>query len=205
MQDSHSNNQKTQKTMTAENAVRILTDIKNLDIKVFLDGGWGTDALLEEQTRPHNDLDFLVEKKDLQALMHYLEENRFKQTDNFNKWWHMSFENETLIIDIHVIEFDEVGKAIYGPKVRDDFPFPGIFPAYAFQATGKINGFEVNCLSAEYRVRSQTRALLNLMPDNYKHTLDKKDYIDLEKICNKFSIEMPEEHLSYWRGRKGLD
>lgn len=185
------------KLMSAEDAVGVISELKKLDIKVILDGGWGIDALLEKETREHSDLDFLVEKKDLEKLNKYLTDNNYEQTDNFNKWWHKSFENEKLVIDIHVIEIDEVGKAIYGPRIRDDFPFPGIFPAYALKGLGKINGFEVNCLTAEYRVLCQTRALLNLMPDNYKHKPDKKDYKDLEKLCQKFSIKMPEELLPH--------
>jgi lincosamide nucleotidyltransferase A/C/D/E len=183
------------KIMSAESAVRIISELEELGIKTILDGGWGIDALLESQTREHTDIDFLVESKDFEKLKEYLDKNRFEQTDKFNKWWHMSFENESLIIDTHVIEFDEVGKAIYGPKIRDDFPFPGIFPAYALKGTGKINGKDVNCLSAEYRVRCQTRVLLNLMPDNYKHVPTKKDYDDLAKLCKKFDMEMPPELL----------
>lgn len=183
------------KTMPADEAVRIITELKNLGVHVTLDGGWGIDALLETETREHTDLDFLVEKKDVDKLKQYFSDNGFEQTDNFNKWWHVSVENETFIIDYHVIEIDEVGKAIYGPKIRDDFPFPGIFPAYALKGAGKINGVEVDCLSAEYRVRCQTRVLLNLMPDNYKHQPAKKDYNDLDKICQKFKISMPDELL----------
>lgn len=183
----------TEKIMSAEAAVKILSDLEDLNIKVILDGGWGIDALLEEETRPHKDLDFLVEKKNLEELKEYLAANQFTQTDNFNKWWHMSFENTTHIIDIHVIEFDEVGKAIYGPKERDDFPLAGIFPAYALKGKGTIGNKAVCCLTAEYRVLCQTRTLLNLMPDNFRHQPDKHDYLDLEKICNKFDIKMPEE------------
>lgn len=179
--------------MSADAAVRIVSALEKLGVTVILDGGWGIDALLGEQTRKHKDLDFLIEKKDLAKLKGYFAENNFKQTDNFNKWWHMSYENDQHIIDVHVIEIEKDGSAIYGPRGRDGFPEPGKFPAYSLHGKGIIAGLNVRCLSAEYRVKSQTRALLDLMPDNYQHQPDKHDYEDLLKICYKFNISMPEE------------
>jgi lincosamide nucleotidyltransferase A/C/D/E len=50
-----------------------ITDVKQIlqfaidaEIKVFLDGGWGVDALLGYQSRAHNDIDIFVEKNDYQ-------------------------------------------------------------------------------------------------------------------------------------------
>jgi len=36
--------------------------LRALGIEIWLDGGWGVDALLGEQTRPHEDLDIVVEQ-----------------------------------------------------------------------------------------------------------------------------------------------
>ena len=53
-----------------------ITDVKQIlqlaidaEIKVFLDGGWGVDALLGHQSRVHNDIDIFVEKKDYQNFI----------------------------------------------------------------------------------------------------------------------------------------
>lgn len=47
-----------------------ITDVKQIlqfaidaEIKVFLDGGWGVDALLGYQSRAHNDIDIFVRKE----------------------------------------------------------------------------------------------------------------------------------------------
>ena len=52
-----------------------ITDVKQIlqfaidaEIKVFLDGGWGVDALLGYQSRAHNDIDIFVEKNDIRTL-----------------------------------------------------------------------------------------------------------------------------------------
>ena len=53
-----------------------ITDVKQIlqfaidaEIKVFLDGGWGVDALLGYQSRAHNDIDIFVEKIDYQNFI----------------------------------------------------------------------------------------------------------------------------------------
>jgi lincosamide nucleotidyltransferase A/C/D/E len=39
--------------------------LEEAKVTVWVDGGWGVDALLGEQTRPHKDLDIAIEEKDL--------------------------------------------------------------------------------------------------------------------------------------------
>jgi lincosamide nucleotidyltransferase A/C/D/E len=46
---------------------------------VWIEGGWGVDALLGEQTRPHDDLDFGVRHEDVDRICEVLGE--FDRTD----------------------------------------------------------------------------------------------------------------------------
>jgi lincosamide nucleotidyltransferase A/C/D/E len=50
--------------------------LEKLGIEIWVDGGWGVDALLGEQTRPHKDLDIAIQQKDVPQL-------RFKKPDAF--------------------------------------------------------------------------------------------------------------------------
>ncbi len=50
--------------VTVPDACEILEMLSEASIKVFLDGGWGVDALIGRETRIHNDIDLFVEKKD---------------------------------------------------------------------------------------------------------------------------------------------
>ena len=61
-----------------------ITDVKQIlqlsidaEIKVFLDGGWGVDALLGYPSRVHNDIDIFVEKKDYQNFIEMMKANDF--------------------------------------------------------------------------------------------------------------------------------
>ena len=44
----------------AADASRILGQLEAAGLVVWLDGGWGVDALLGRQTRPHQDLDLVI-------------------------------------------------------------------------------------------------------------------------------------------------
>lgn len=46
-----------------KDAIKIITYVEEIGINIWLDGGWGVDALLEIETREHNDIDLFVEEE----------------------------------------------------------------------------------------------------------------------------------------------
>jgi hypothetical protein len=48
-------------TMTSADVIDIYSTLGGLGIKIWIDGGWGVDALLGRQTRPHKDLDIALD------------------------------------------------------------------------------------------------------------------------------------------------
>jgi lincosamide nucleotidyltransferase A/C/D/E len=62
--------------MEAGDVVRLLKLLEQEKIGVAVDGGWGTDALLGRQTRPHEDLD---STKTLIKLRKLLKEKGYKK------------------------------------------------------------------------------------------------------------------------------
>ena len=51
-------------------AVREVVDwLHQARIRVWLDGGWGVDALLGRETRPHHDVDIIVSVSDVPKLL----------------------------------------------------------------------------------------------------------------------------------------
>ena len=52
-------------------ACEILSWAYNNNIEIWLDGGWGVDALLGKETRQHNDIDLFVEEKNYNELLIY--------------------------------------------------------------------------------------------------------------------------------------
>lgn len=51
--------------MTAQDVVAILRLFEQNGIADIVDGGWGVEALLGKQTRPHNDLDIALSHNDV--------------------------------------------------------------------------------------------------------------------------------------------
>jgi lincosamide nucleotidyltransferase A/C/D/E len=54
--------------MTSVDVIEIYTTLADLGICVWIDGGWGVDALLGRQTRSHKDLDIAIEDHQLSQL-----------------------------------------------------------------------------------------------------------------------------------------
>ena len=54
--------------MDASELVRLLDVLEQNGVTVWLDGGWGVDALLGEQTREHDDVDLVVPRDDQGAV-----------------------------------------------------------------------------------------------------------------------------------------
>jgi lincosamide nucleotidyltransferase A/C/D/E len=52
----------------AGDVVALLDALDARDVDCWLDGGWGVDALLGEQTREHGDVDLVVRRGDLPAV-----------------------------------------------------------------------------------------------------------------------------------------
>jgi lincosamide nucleotidyltransferase A/C/D/E len=58
----------TKPEMTSSALVELLHSLDAADIPVWLDGGWGVDALLERQTRSHKDVDIILRVADVPKL-----------------------------------------------------------------------------------------------------------------------------------------
>ena len=54
--------------MRQQEVIELYNELENLGTKIWIDGGWGVDALLGKQTRTHEDLDIAIEWKDVPKL-----------------------------------------------------------------------------------------------------------------------------------------
>ena len=50
--------------MNSAQLIELLDCLDNAQIPIWLDGGWGVDALVGEQTRPHGDVDMVIARSD---------------------------------------------------------------------------------------------------------------------------------------------
>lgn len=169
-----------EKTMTATDVVSFHTELENLGIQIWLNGGWGVDALLEEQTRPHADMDIVIQEKDVQRARELLEGRGYTdvERDDTSPWNFVLGDEKGHEVDFHVINFDGKGNGIYGPADRGE-----VFPADSLSGIGEIGGHFVKCISPEWQVKHHT---------GYK--LRERDFKDVSALCGKFGIDYPEEY-----------
>ena len=169
--------------MPPEVVIELYNHFENNSIEIRIDGSWGVDALLGEQTRPHDDLDIVVQTKDVPKLRELLAERGYDdvERDDTSAWNFVLGDNVGHEIDIHVITYDERGNGIYGPPEKGVF-----YPASSLTGTGSINGQSVRCISAEDIIKFHS---------GYK--LKEKDYHDVKALCDKFGIPLPEEYMKF--------
>lgn len=61
-------------------AIEIMSIFRSKGIQIYLDGGWGVDALIGFESRCHNDIDIFIEKQDKECSIKLLNDNGYSET-----------------------------------------------------------------------------------------------------------------------------
>ena len=153
--------------MLAADVVALYRDFEDGGIPVWLMGGWGVDALVGRQTRPHHDIDLLVRATDLERLRVRLIQLGFDFRyvwDDEVRWvrdhaWKSPLEQPTAFVygdaegrevDVHVFLEADDGSV----EVLWNAPYD--FSGEGWEGRGVIEGYEVRCLSREIQRRAHT-------------------------------------------------
>ena len=187
--------------MEAEDVVELYSLLVEHGVQVWVGGGWGIDALLKEQTRPHKDLDAFVQFDDLRTMTDVLAERGFtlKEIWSENRWVSHSLHVQLIgkeegtdrevatafvlqhengqELDFHVLHFDEHGNGI--PLWDADF----IYSAEALEGRGLIMTTPVRCLSASMQMATHT-----------EYELQRKDLQDLRLLHERFGTPYLGQH-----------
>jgi len=160
--------------MTADDAVKIIKLLEENGIEVYVDGGWGVDALLGRQTRKHDDLDIALPHKYVPKLRKLLEARGYKDVPradtrdcNF-----VLGDDEGRLVDVHSYSFDENGKNVFGIA----------YEPHHLTGSGAINGYPVKGIPPNVMVAFHTG-----------YEAGENDYHDVKALCERFGIPLPEE------------
>lgn len=170
--------------MTASDAVAIIRLLERNNIDVRVDGGWGVDALLGEQTRPHEDLDIAIRHKDAALIRAVLGANGYGEVPRDDSW-ECNFvlgDDHGHLVDVHTYAYDSAGNFVYGLQ----------YPLDSLDGQGTIAGYPVKCITPEWLVKFHT---------GYK--LDDNDYHDVKQLCRRFDIALPGEYETFERKEMG--
>jgi len=92
--------------ITESDACEIIQLAMKAGIGVRLDGGWGIDALIGRQTRPHDDIDLFVQRKDAERFVNLIAAEGFAEKPTpYTLGDHTTWEDERgRIVDLHVFD-----------------------------------------------------------------------------------------------------
>jgi len=165
--------------MPMATVIDIVDLLTSAGITVWVDGGWGVDALLGRQTRPHKDLDVALQVKDEPRMRELLEALGFRPKGEsyarpFN---YILTDGAGLQIDLHLVELDADGNGDYGGDGGESYT------AAALSGEGTIGGRPVRCIAAA-----------ELVGFHSDYELAEKDFQDVSALCEEFGIPLPEEY-----------
>jgi hypothetical protein len=100
--------------MDATNALAVIRALETQSVEVWLgDGGWGVDALLGEQTRPHKDVDLIVRVDQTENAVQALRGLDFVVAEGRLSSCFVLRDQEGRSVDVHPVVFDEEGNGDY--------------------------------------------------------------------------------------------
>lgn len=177
--------------VSEEDAINIYKCLSTNGFQVWLNGGWGIDALLGEQTRPHRDLDMFVLLDDVSQLCAALacEGYTLKELWSENRWASDAGGNQTATafvlhdadereIDVHAMHLEVDGNGI--PEWGENTGF--VLTAQDLAGVGMIAGFIVQCITAENQMLCHTG-----------FALPEKQVPELRRLHEMFGVEYPQE------------
>jgi lincosamide nucleotidyltransferase A/C/D/E len=160
-------------------ACRVLDRLEGAGLVVWLDGGWGVDALLGRQTRPHGDLDLVIARDDLAAAQLTLAGAGFAHDAAAVPGMPARLvlvHDDGRQVDLHAVVFDRHGN---GWQELGAGAWGG-YPAEGLTGTGEIAGRSVRCLTPELQVRH-----------HLGYPLGATDRHDLALLAGAFGVAVP--------------
>ena len=138
--------------MTAVDVIDLVSCLEDAGIDAWLDGGWGVDAALETQTRGHDDLDLVVELRNVTRLQQLLAERGYILVGGGAAESFEMTDEEGRQIDVHPVVFSESGDGMYVMENGEEW----CYPAASFSGSGLVLDKRVRCLTPEVQMLCHT-------------------------------------------------
>ena len=165
--------------MRAPDVLEIVYGLQAAGVRVWLDGGWGVDALIGHQTRDHEDLDLVIPLPEADAARRTLTALGFELVEDGSTLCFVARSAGDRRVDVHTVTFEDEGGAL---QRQEDGTFCR-YPPESFSGLGQVDGREVVCLSAE----AQVLCHLNYEPDE-------TDRRDMKLLASNRGITLPQPY-----------
>lgn len=167
--------------ITQADAIELLDRFESAGIAVYVDGGWGVDALLGRQTRPHLDLDIALPAADGACIRQLLIEMGFEQIPAEHTWEHnwVMQDRHLRRVDVHTYILDSSGRNIGGLE----------YEAHHLTGRGTIGHRQVDCIPVDVMIEFHL---------GYEQDLE--DFEDVLALCQAFDRPLPAEFERFVSG-----
>lgn len=162
--------------MRAQDVLEAVSRLEAAGIATWLDGGWGVDALLGSETRPHDDLDIVVAVAQLDNARDALRALGYVLAVDELPTRCVLRDPADRRIDVHPVTIGPTGEG----RQRLPDGTDGIYPAEGFGGQGIVGGEPVRCITADVQIRHH----LGYEPDD-------DDRYDVRLLCERFGLELP--------------
>ncbi|HET9017595.1 MAG TPA: hypothetical protein VFN57_18485 [Thermomicrobiaceae bacterium] len=154
----------------------VLDRLERAGIRCWLDGGWGVDALVARQTRPHVDLDLVLAADDIDPAVAALADLDLAVAESDLPTRLVLAGDRGRAVDIHPVRFTAEGDGLQ--TLQDGRVFA--YPVAGFQAVGYVDGRPSRCLSVDVQVLCH----LGYPPDD-------TDRHDMHLLREAFGVDLP--------------
>lgn len=172
--------------------VEVVRLLEDGGIPIWLDGGWGIDALLGKETRKHRDLDFMLPLERLPTAQSVLSNIGFKKdADQTVMPTRCVLRNtDDLEIDIHPVTFKPDGSAIHIDSDEAKNSYVYVCSAAGLSGVGVIDGRIVRCTTAAEQIRQKIeRRYSPWSPHRSRANGVSADLEDIISLLQVFGIE----------------
>jgi lincosamide nucleotidyltransferase A/C/D/E len=164
--------------MDAAGLLQVVGRLEEHAVDVWLDGGWGVDALLGRETREHDDLDLVAELRHSDRIVELLHELGYELVAGAPPKSFVLVDPVGRQVDVHPVTFDADGGGVY----QTDEGAEWVYPAEGLSGAGTVEGRPMRCLSP---------AVQALVHAGYE--LTEKDYRELYFLRERFGVEPPDD------------
>jgi len=162
--------------MHAEDVVEVVDLLEDAGIAVWVDGGWGIDALIGEQSRPHDDLDVVIDIQQVAEAITWMEACGFTLHQDQRPTAFVLRDALDRRVDVHPVRFAVDGS---GSQAQPDGSMFRYSPE-GLSGTGTIGDRPVRCLSAGFQVTCH----LSYEPDD-------GDFHDMHLLRDRLGVKLP--------------
>lgn len=163
--------------MLAVQVLEVIDALEACRLRVWLDGGWGVDALLGIQSRAHEDVDIVVELGQIEEVCRALEPLGLRLVEDFLPTRAVLRSPDSRQVDLHPVIFDADGVGWQRGAAPDGTDCP--YPSAGF-GQGHVLDRSVPCLTAELQVEHHR---------GYEPR--ERDKLDMAALASAFGLELP--------------